>query len=90
MIVLTLKLHSLHIHARYESVRIKHSGKFYKKIITIDGPSASGKGVLSSSLANHLNFSLLDSGLLYRAYAYSYQSSLITKSIKNFTIYEFR
>ncbi len=50
--------------------------KLDKKIITIDGPSASGKGVLSSSIANHLNFSLLDSGLLYRAYAYSYQSSL--------------
>ena len=50
--------------------------KLDKKIITIDGPSASGKGVLSSSLANHLNFSLLDSGLLYRAYAYCYESSL--------------
>ena len=50
--------------------------KLDKKIITIDGPSASGKGVLSTSLANHLNFSLLDSGLLYRAYAYCYELSL--------------
>ena len=49
--------------------------KLDKKIITIDGPSASGKGVLSTSLANHLNFSLLDSGLLYRAYAYCYEAS---------------
>ncbi|GIS03102.1 MAG: hypothetical protein CM15mP104_3230 [Gammaproteobacteria bacterium] len=40
------------------------------KIITIDGPSASGKGVLSKKLSKHLNFEILDSGLLYRAYAY--------------------
>ena len=43
-----------------------------KKIITIDGPSASGKGSLAKSLARELNFLLLDSGLLYRAYSYSF------------------
>ena len=42
------------------------------KIITIDGPSASGKGSLAKSLARELNFLLLDSGLLYRAYSYSF------------------
>ena len=44
--------------------------KLNTKIITIDGPSASGKGVLSKKLSKHLNFEILDSGLLYRAYAY--------------------
>ena len=42
------------------------------KIITIDGPSASGKGSLAKSRARELNFLLLDSGLLYRAYSYSF------------------
>ena len=44
--------------------------KLNSKIITIDGPSASGKGVLSKKLSKHLNYEILDSGLLYRAYAY--------------------
>jgi len=43
-----------------------------KKIITIDGPSASGKGLLSRELAKELDFTLLDSGLLYRAYSYCF------------------
>ena len=42
------------------------------KIITIDGPSASGKGSLTRSIAAEFNFNILDSGLLYRAYAYFY------------------
>jgi cytidylate kinase len=33
-----------------------------KNIITIDGPSASGKGSLAKALASELNFILLDSG----------------------------
>ena len=41
-------------------------------IITIDGPSASGKGSLAKALAKELNFILLDSGLLYRAYSYCF------------------
>ncbi len=36
------------------------------KIITIDGPSGSGKGTLASKLAAHYQFHLLDSGALYR------------------------
>jgi len=43
-----------------------------KNIITIDGPSASGKGSLAKALASELNFILLDSGLLYRAYSYCF------------------
>ena len=44
-------------------------------IITIDGPSASGKGSLAKELAKKLNFILLDSGLLYRAYSYCFDQS---------------
>ena len=44
-------------------------------IITIDGPSASGKGSLAKALAKELNFILLDSGLLYRAYSYCFEKS---------------
>jgi cytidylate kinase len=45
-------------------------------IITIDGPSASGKGSLARNIAAHLNFDILDSGLLYRVYAYLFDSGL--------------
>jgi cytidylate kinase len=45
-------------------------------IITIDGPSASGKGSLARNIAAHLNFDILDSGLLYRVYAYLYDCGL--------------
>ena len=41
-------------------------------VITIDGPSAAGKGSLARNLALHLDFAILDSGALYRAYAYFY------------------
>ena len=40
------------------------------KVITIDGPSASGKGTLAILLADKLNWKILDSGALYRAFAY--------------------
>jgi cytidylate kinase len=36
-------------------------------VITIDGPSGSGKGTLARRIAKALNFNLLDSGALYRA-----------------------
>jgi cytidylate kinase len=36
-------------------------------VIAIDGPSGSGKGTISSRVAESLSFSLLDSGALYRA-----------------------
>jgi 3-phosphoshikimate 1-carboxyvinyltransferase len=38
-------------------------------VITVDGPSASGKGTLASSVAAALGYHLLDSGALYRATA---------------------
>ncbi len=36
-------------------------------VITIDGPTASGKGTLASAVAHALGYGLLDSGTLYRA-----------------------
>ena len=38
-------------------------------IVTVDGPSGSGKGALSSALGNVLGWTVLDSGSLYRAIA---------------------
>ena len=53
------------------------------KILTIDGPSASGKGSLSRNIAKHLGFKILDSGLLYRTYAYFSQSGPNIEEISN-------
>jgi 3-phosphoshikimate 1-carboxyvinyltransferase len=36
-------------------------------VITIDGPTASGKGTLAAAVAQALGYHLLDSGVLYRA-----------------------
>ena len=55
-----------------------------KKIITIDGPSASGKGLLARELAKELDFILLDSGLLYRAYSYCFEKEKNHNSAMNF------
>ena len=52
-------------------------------IITVDGPSASGKGSLAKALAKELNFILLDSGLLYRAYSYCFDKSQNHSSAKD-------
>ena len=45
-------------------------------IVTIDGPSASGKGTLARHIAKYLGFEILDSGLLYRVYAYLYDCGI--------------
>ena len=52
------------------------------KIITVDGPSASGKGALTKALAQFLNYKILDSGVLYRAYAYFFKMGLSSDKIK--------
>lgn len=41
------------------------------KVITIDGPTASGKGTVAHRVAKHLGFQYLDSGALYRLTALS-------------------
>ena len=41
------------------------------KIITIDGPAASGKGTLARALAEHLGYFYLDTGAIYRLVALS-------------------
>ena len=38
-------------------------------IIAIDGPAASGKGMLARRIADHYGYAYLDTGLLYRAVA---------------------
>lgn len=38
-------------------------------IITVDGPSAAGKGTLAKRLAQHFGFAFLDTGALYRGVA---------------------
>ena len=35
-------------------------------VITLDGPTASGKGTVAAKVAERLGFHLLDSGSLYR------------------------
>lgn len=40
-------------------------------VITIDGPTASGKGTVAHKVADHLGFHYLDSGALYRLTALS-------------------
>ncbi|UCH81080.1 MAG: (d)CMP kinase [Nitrospiraceae bacterium] len=41
-----------------------------KHVITIDGPSGSGKGTIAKLLARKLGYSYLDTGALYRAVAW--------------------
>ncbi|WP_296249638.1 (d)CMP kinase [Pseudomonas sp. UBA4194] len=43
-------------------------------VITIDGPSGSGKGTIAGILAKRLGWNLLDSGALYRLLAYAAQN----------------
>ena len=52
-------------------------------VITIDGPSAAGKGSLARNLALFLDFSILDSGALYRAFAYFRNQGLNNKEIES-------
>tara|TARA_Y100000996_G_scaffold276962_1_gene218361 strand:- start:7 stop:648 length:642 start_codon:yes stop_codon:yes gene_type:complete len=45
-------------------------------IVTIDGPSGSGKGTIAKALALKLNWNYLDSGLLYRCFAFLYSENI--------------
>ena len=61
-------------------------------VITIDGPSASGKGALARGIANSLGFNILDSGVLYRLYAYlsniSYSPDEIAIQIQKYVLFK--
>jgi CMP/dCMP kinase len=46
-----------------------------RKIITIDGPSASGKGTIAKEIAHMLGYAYLDSGSLYRIIAYIFSEN---------------
>ena len=50
-------------------------------VITVDGPSASGKGSLARKIAQIFNLSILDSGSLYRLYAFFVQEGVDVSSI---------
>ncbi|MDF2416614.1 (d)CMP kinase [Acinetobacter beijerinckii] len=53
-------------------------------IITIDGPSGSGKGTLAAKIAAHYHFNLLDSGALYRLLGLSlFQQGLLDQIDEN-------
>ena len=52
-------------------------------VITIDGPSASGKGALARGIADSFGFNLLDSGILYRLFAFLYELSFTSDEIAN-------
>ncbi len=52
-------------------------------VITIDGPSASGKGSLAREVAKIYNLSILDSGSLYRLYAYFAEGGMKSELISN-------
>ena len=51
------------------------------QIITIDGPSGSGKGTLAAKLADHYQFHLLDSGALYRLLGLSLQNKALIDAL---------
>ena len=50
-------------------------------VITIDGPSASGKGSLARKIAQIFDLAILDSGSLYRLYAFFLEEGVDLRSI---------
>ena len=52
-------------------------------VITIDGPSASGKGSLAREIAKTYDLSILDSGSLYRLYAYFVKEGIKSELISS-------
>ena len=53
-------------------------------VITIDGPSGTGKGTIAQKLANSLGWHFLDSGALYRIVAIGAEiSGILQNNIKD-------
>ena len=50
-------------------------------VITVDGPSASGKGSLARKIAQIFDLTILDSGSLYRLYAFFVEEGIDLRSI---------
>ena len=50
-------------------------------VITVDGPSASGKGSLARKIAQFFDLAILDSGSLYRLYAFFLGEGIDLRSI---------
>ena len=50
-------------------------------VITVDGPSASGKGSLARKIAQIFDLAILDSGSLYRLYAFFLEEGFDLRSI---------
>ena len=62
-----------------------------KPVIAIDGTACSGKGTLAKMIAKHFSFDHLDSGILYRIFAFEMLEQRISvqklKSLKvNFEV----
>ena len=58
-----------------------------KPVIAIDGTASSGKGTLAIKLSKSTGFDYLDSGLLYRVYAYEFlKRSKDLSKVENVTI----
>ncbi len=58
-----------------------------KPVIAIDGTASSGKGTLAKKLSKSTGFDHLDSGLLYRVYAYEFlKRSMDLSKIEDVTI----
>lgn len=53
-----------------------------KNVITIDGPSGSGKGTISKILARKLGYNYLDTGALYRAVAWKVREAKVDTANK--------
>jgi cytidylate kinase len=53
-------------------------------VITLDGPSGTGKGTLCHLLARHLKWNMLDSGAIYRVLAYAaHKKGIEAQNIKH-------
>ncbi|MDP3776896.1 (d)CMP kinase [Methylotenera sp.] len=56
-------------------MQVKTTPAQHIPVITIDGPSASGKGTVAQLVADKLGFAYLDSGALYRVVAFAAQQN---------------